>query len=355
MLGKSDIKINYLFVFIKQNFYSSFFLFFISFIAIFLIVKLCFTNIEINSFTYINNNANVLGLNVPANLEFCGEKIPPNSMKIKDGLEREFFNDNYWKSNYKALFEKAKIWFPYIEPILKAQGVPNDFKYLAVVESHLSNIVSPAGAAGFWQLMPLSAKNYGLQVDECIDERFDIEKSTLAACKHIKDAYKVFNNWTLSAAAYNLGIGGIQAALNKQKSDDYFDLILNTETGSFLYRILAYKTLFSSPQHFGINTKKLIYKTKLPVKTYFIDTTVNYLSSLEKAFGCDIATVKLFNPWFIGEKLPNTDSYSYQFKIPKYPNKNYSNYGADLIRKNNDLNRSDTLTKNKIQDSIQIK
>jgi hypothetical protein len=253
------------------------------------------------------------------------------------------------------LFEKAKIWFPYIEPILKDQGVPNDFKYLAVVESHLSNIVSPAGAAGFWQLMPLSAKNYGLQVDECIDERFDIEKSTLAACKHIKDAYKVFNNWTLSAAAYNLGIGGIQAALKKQKSDDYFDLILNTETGSFLYRILAYKTLFSNPQHFGINTKKLIYKTKLPVKTFLIDTTVNYFSSLEKAFGCDIATVKLFNPWFIGEKLPNTDSYTYQFKIPKYPHKDYSNYGADLIRNNNDLYRNDTLTNNKIQDSIQIK
>jgi len=342
-------------VIIKQNFILLFFICFISLLLAFFILKVFFLDIDKNNFTYVNNNSNVLGLNVPSNLDFCGEKIPLNSIKIKDGLEKEFFNDDYWKSNYKALYEKAKIWFPYIEPILKQQGIPDDFKYIAVVESHLSNIVSSAGAAGFWQLMPLSAQNYGLEVNEFVDERFNLEKSTIAACKHFKDAYKVFNNWTLSAAAYNLGIGGIQKVLEKQNSKDYFDLILNSETGSFVYRILAYKTLFSNPQHFGINTKKIIYKDKIQMKTYEIDSTINLTVSLENFFACDLSTIRTFNPWFIGNKLPNPNNINYLFKIPKQLNKDYTNYQSDLLSRNNHLTEDDTLTKSITQDSLLLK
>jgi hypothetical protein len=298
-----------------------------------------------NSLSYSNNNKNVLGLNIPSNLEFCGEKIPSNSLAIKDDLEKEFFNNNYWKSNSAVLFEKAKKWFPYIEPILKQQGVPDDFKYVAVIESHLSNIVSSAGASGFWQLMPSSAQNYGLEVNEYVDERLDIEKSTVAACKHFKEAYAVFKNWTLSAAAYNLGIGGIQASLKKQNSNNYYDLLLNSETGSFVYRILAYKTLFSNPAHFGIKKKKLNYFSKIPLKTFKVDSTITNISYLAKNLGCSKAILKLYNPWFLGEILPNPENKIYLFKIPKNPKNDYSSYIRDLLGEDGVLNSENEVGK----------
>ena len=225
-------------------------------VVIYLVAAVFIVKPSPNDVAYKDKNSNVFGLNIPHNLEFCGEKIPSNNFNIKEDLEKEFFTNNYWKNNSLVLFNKARRWFPYIEPILKAEGVPDDFKYLCVIESHLSNASSPAGAAGFWQLVPNSARNYGLEVSDEVDERYHIEKSTHAACSHVKDAYRMFKNWTLSAAAYNLGIGGIQNAMRKQGSDNYYDLMLNSETGSFIYRILAYKTLFASPEHFGIKNKK---------------------------------------------------------------------------------------------------
>ncbi|MDP3557397.1 MAG: transglycosylase SLT domain-containing protein [Bacteroidota bacterium] len=308
-----------------------------------------------NLVSYTNNNQIVLGLNIPSNLEFCGEKIPLNSLSIKEDLEKEFFNNNYWKHNSAVLFAKAQKWFPYIEPILKQQGVPDDFKYVAVIESHLSNIVSPAGAAGFWQLMPSSARNYDLEVNEMVDERLDVEKATRAACRHLKDAYAVFNNWTLSAAAYNLGIGGIQAALKKQKSNNYYDLLLNSETGSFVYRILAYKTLFSNPTHFGIKKKKWNYFAKIPLKTYKVDSSVTNISHLAKQIGCSKTIIKLYNPWLLGETLNNPENKIYEFKIPKNLKKDYSTYILDLIGENGapfEENGKETQVKSQISDSV---
>jgi len=318
-------------IFSKLNLTSLSVVFFVLFVMLFIFLKVFVFLPSENSVSYTNNNQNVLGLNIPSNLEFCGEKIPSNSIAIKEDLEKEFFNNNYWKSNSAVLFAKAKKWFPYIEPILKQQGIPDDFKYVAVIESHLSNIVSPAGAAGFWQLMPASAQNYGLEVNEFVDERLDVERSTVAACKHIKEAHSVFNNWTLSAAAYNLGIGGIQSALKKQNSSNYYDLLLNSETGSFIYRILAYKTLFSNPAHFGIKKKKLNYFNKIPLKSYKVDSTITNLAYLAKHLGCTKAVIKLYNPWFLGESLLNPEQKIYEFKIPKNLKADYSSYIVDLI------------------------
>ncbi|MDP1800778.1 MAG: lytic transglycosylase domain-containing protein [Bacteroidota bacterium] len=312
--------------------------FFVVFVTLFVFLKIYILQPSNNSLSYSNNNQNVLGLNIPLNLDFCGEKIPANSLAIKEDLEREFFSNNYWKSNSAILFSKAQKWFPYIEPILKQQGVPDDFKYVAVIESHLSNIVSPAGAAGFWQLMPASAQNYGLEVNEFVDERLDVEKATRAACQHIKDAYAIFNNWTLSAAAYNLGIGGIQSALKKQNSDNYYDLLLNSETGSFVYRILAYKTLLSNPAHFGIKKKKLIYFAKIPLKTFKVDSSVTNIASLAKHFGCNKTIIKLHNPWLLSEALNNPEKKTYEFKIPKNLKSDYSSYLSDLIGEDGVLN-----------------
>jgi len=305
--------------------------FLILFYSIYFVLKVFIYPPFSNQVSYIQTNFNTSSINIPLNLNFCGEKIPSNNLEIQHNLEKEFFNNTYWKSSSAVLFAKAQKWFPYIEPILKQQGVPSDFKYLAVIESHLSNIVSPAGAAGFWQLVPNSARAYDLEVNSFIDERYDVEKSTLAACKHIKDAYAQFNNWTLAAAAYNMGIGGVQQALKKQNTDNYFSLLLNAETKSFVYRILAYKTLFSSPAHFGIKQKKWNYYNKIPMQNFKVDSSITNLSNFAKHIKSSKSIIKFFNPWLIQNTLPNPEKKTYTIKIPKNLKADYSSYIKDLI------------------------
>jgi len=301
------------------------------FVAFYVVLKIFVLPPTPNTVSYTNNNFYVFDLNIPADLEFCGERIPSNDFDIKRDLEKEFFNSAYWKNNSLALFQKAQRWFPYIEPILKHEGVPDDFKYLCVIESHLSNAASPAGAAGFWQLVPSSARNYGLEVNSEIDERYHVEKSTHAACGHIKDAYAVFKNWTLSAAAYNRGIGGIQKAMAKQKTNNYHDLLLNRETGSFVYRILAYKTLFSSPGHFGIKKKKWNYYPKIQYKIFKVDSSIQSLSVFAKIIGCTAGAIRLFNPWLLKDELNNPAKKTYEIRIPKNMEADYSGYLKDLL------------------------
>ena len=298
--------------------------------CIFLLRIICFSP-AINNLDYTNSNFKVLGLSIPANLAFAGERVPRNDYEIKESLEKEFFSNKSWKNSSLALFGKAQKWFPLIEPILKQEGVPDDFKYVAVIESHLSNVVSPVGAGGFWQLMPNTAQGYGLIVNNEVDERYDVEKATHVACKHFKDAYKYFNNWTLSAAAYNVGIGGIQNALKKQNTDNYYDLLLNRETGSFIYRILAYKTLLSNPQHFGVKGK--IKKSGgFPAhKIVKVDSSITNLHAFAKHINTNVITLKIFNPWLIGEKLTNTDKTIYNFKVPKNKNVDLSVYFNDVF------------------------
>ena len=309
--------------------------FFIVFGLVYFLLKIFVYPPTPNSISYSDNNFYVLSLSIPAHLDFCGEKIPSNDYDIKEALEKEFFSSAYWKSNSVTLFHKTQKWFPYIEPILKQEGVPDDFKYLAFIESHMSNATSPAGAAGFWQLVPVSARNYGLVVNDEVDERYHVEKATHAACRHIKDAYNIFKNWTLAAAAYNLGIGGVQRQLKKQNTDNYFDLLLNAETGSFVYRILAYKTLFSSPGHFGIKKKKRAYFSKIPFNVFKVDTAINNLTAFAKHLGSDRATVRLFNPWILKDVIQNTDKHVFEIVVPKNPDADYTSYLDDLARKGN--------------------
>jgi membrane-bound lytic murein transglycosylase D len=318
-------------VFFRKN-YSRIILSLVALILLQLIVFYFKNGFGDNYASYQNNNFSVFGLNIPRNLSFCDEKIPTNDYALKDNLEKEFFKNKQWKNNAGYLFSKAQKWFPYIEPILKKEGVPDDFKYVAVIESHLSNAVSPAGAAGFWQLVPTTARHYGLIVNDDVDERLEVEKSTHAACKLIKYAYSIFKNWTLSAAAYNLGVGGIQNALAKQKSDNYYDLLLNHETGSFIYRILAYKTLFANPENLGLKKKSLKYYPKVPVKIIKVDSSIISLNHFAKSVKCNIALLKLFNPWLLGDKLNNPDKHIYEFKIPKKSDADYSSYYTDLIK-----------------------
>lgn len=308
-------------------------------ISLFLLIFLVFYFLEItflkspnrNDVAYENNNFKVFGLNIPSNLRFCNEPVPVDNFEIRTNLEGEFFTNKYWKNNSAILFNKVAKWFPYIEPILKQEGVPDDIKYIAVIESHLSNQVSPAGAVGFWQLMPSAARNYGLIVNDEVDERYDVEKSTHAACKFFKEAHKRFNNWTLSAAAYNMGMGGVEKAVQQQNVKNYYDLLLNQQTGEFVYRLMAYKTLLSSPMHFGIKRKKITYFSRIPVKTVTIDSSITDLAYLAKYLKCNKTQIKLLNPWLRKGTLHNPDKQVYKLKIPKNLKKDYSMYYVDLI------------------------
>lgn len=308
-------------------------------ISLFLLAFLAFYFLEITflksphrvDVAYENNNFNVFGLNIPSNLRFCEEPVPVDNFEIRTNLEGEFFTNKYWKNNSAILFNKVAKWFPYIEPILKQEGVPDDIKYIAVIESHLSNQVSPVGAAGFWQLMPSAARKYGLIVNDEVDERYDVEKSTRAACKFFKEAHGRFHNWTLSAAAYNMGMGGVERAVQQQQVKNYYDLLLNKQTGEFVYRLMAYKTLLSSPIHFGIKRKKITYFTKIPVKTITVDSSITDLTYLAKHLKCSKAQIRLMNPWLRKGILTNPNKQAYKFKIPKDLKKDYSSYYMDLM------------------------
>ncbi|HQQ94188.1 MAG TPA: lytic transglycosylase domain-containing protein [Bacteroidia bacterium] len=286
---------------------------------------------EENNLSYTDNNLQVLDLRIPSKLEFCGEVIPRDDYRIRTALAKEFLHSDYWKHNSHILFNKAQRWFPYIEPILKEQGVPEDFKYLAVIESHLSNVSSKAGAAGFWQLMVSSAQHYGLIVNATVDERLHVEKSTRAACALIREAYAVFGNWTLSAAAYNRGINGMLRAMKEQNTKNYHHLLLNPETGSFVYRILAYKTVLSSPSHFGIKRKFIRKGATISYKTVRIDSSVQDLRSLAVYLKTEYTTLKAHNPWLTSNSLDNPERKLFEIRLPRNSKTDYSAYLLDLV------------------------
>lgn len=323
------------------------------FLIIYCIIRIYLVPPKQNDITYINNNGVVIGVSIPKNLNFCNEKIPNDNIEIKKRLEEALISTSKWKNHSALIFEKVKRWFGVIEPILIKNKLPLDVKYLAIVESQLSNVSSPMGASGFWQLVPNSARNYGLEINEYVDERLDVIKSTEAACQHLKDAFDEFNNWTLAAAAYNRGIGGISNAIKKQQVNNYYDLSLNPETKKFIYKILAYKTLIESPQNLGIKRKILKYKNNYVFKTLKIDTPIQNLKLFAKKLKCPYTTFKIFNPWLLKDELPNDSRKIYLIRIPLKPQLDYSDYLRDLLGE--DGNWSDDLLDNPTNDIDSVK
>lgn len=254
---------------------------------------------------------------VPSKLDFCGEKVPLNDLEVKERVERELLVNAYWHSSTILALKRANRWFPVIEPILKKYGIPEDFKFLAVIESGLSNAVSSAGAAGFWQLMEASAKKYGLEVTREVDERFHVEKSTEAACKYLREAYSKYKNWTLTAASYNYGLNGIDLQINRQKTKNYYNLYLNVETFRFIARILTMKEIFSNPKKYGYYLEEdKLYK---PIETeeIVVKTPINDIADFAKKHGTNYKVLKLLNPWLRDNYLPNKSRKVYLIKIPK--------------------------------------
>jgi len=260
---------------------------------------------------------NVYALAIPENLNFAGEKVPTENPDIRERMDRELLVNTYWQSNGLLLIKRAEKYFPIIEPILKKHGIPDDFKYLAVAESGLTQIVSPAGATGFWQIMKSTAKEHGLEVNDNVDERYHIKKSTEAACKYLLESKSKFGSWTLAAAAYNAGNYGITRQQDRQYVEDYYDLLLNSETGRYVFRILALKTILSDPGNYGFNfTEDDLYQT-IKVKEVKVDTAVTDFGKFAKEFGINYKILKIHNPWLREAHLNNKSRKAYQIEIPK--------------------------------------
>ncbi len=270
-----------------------------------------------------NRHYKIFNVGVPGRIDFCGEEAPLDLYYVRESLDRELTVNTYWHSSTLLLFKRAYRWFPVIEPILKEYGIPDDFKYLALIESNLTNVVSPAGAAGFWQFLKSTGKEYGLEVNKAIDERYNLEKATVAACKYLNDSYEIYNDWTLAAAAYNAGKDGISNALEKQKVNNYFDLYLNPETSRYIFRILALKQIHNNPSAFGFYMREKDFYLPIPTYEVVIDTTISNLVDFANNMEINYKTLKEFNPWLKSDNLPNSSRRTYRIKIPE---KEYLSY-----------------------------
>lgn len=266
---------------------------------------------------YINQQYQVFAMPLPKNLTFAGEVVPLDDLFVREKLDREILVNTYWHSNTFLFQKRANRWFPLIEKILEKNNMPSDLKYLALIESGLDNVRSPAGAAGFWQFMKETGKGYNLEINEYVDERYNLEKATEAACKYLKIAYNQFGSWSLAAASYNMGKGGLNNQLKKQEVNSYYDLHLNKETSRYVYRILAAKLILSNSENFGFNIRNSeLYQ---PYRTYTIsvDSSISSLPKFAISNGTNYATLRALNPWIKSLELPNFNNKLYKFKFPK--------------------------------------
>ncbi len=252
---------------------------------------------------------------IPDQISFCGEEVPLDKFYVKEQLDRELTVNTYFHSSTIMLVKRAHRWFPVIEPILKEENVPDDFKYMALIESGLMNVVSPSGAAGFWQFLEPTAKEYGLRINKEIDERYHLVKATHATCRYLKDAYLKYGNWTLAAASYNAGMNRINIATEKQKTNNYYDLSLNDETSRYIFRILALKDIFRDPGKFGFSLEKEDLYEPIPTYKVEIDSTIEDLPGFAIEHGTTYRFLKELNPWLMDTKLTVTNT-SYIILLP---------------------------------------
>lgn len=266
--------------------------------------------------SYFTSNYKVFGITIPKDINFCGEQLPINDFTVRESLERELLVNTYWQSQTILLHKRAARWFPIIEPILKKNGVPDDMKYVALAESGLTNAVSPQKASGFWQIMQATATHYGLETSTEVDERFNLEKATQAACDVLLDAYKRYGNWTMAAASYNLGMGGIDKAMAKQQANSYYNLYLNEETARYVYRIVALKEIISRPKAYGYHLRKSDLYPPIPVTKITVDSSITDLAAFAIANGTTYKILKTLNPWLISSTLTNTSNKKYIIQLP---------------------------------------
>ncbi|MCQ2605790.1 MAG: lytic transglycosylase domain-containing protein [Bacteroidales bacterium] len=247
---------------------------------------------------------------MPTEATLFGERVPLEYYEVAESLERELLVNTFYQSQTTMILKYMHRFFPTIDSILAKNGIPSDFKYLAVAESGLRVNISPKGAAGFWQIIETTAKQYGLTVTTEIDERYDLEKATEVACKYFKNAYNKFGNWTMVAASYNLGMGGLAKQAGYQKITSFYDLYTNSETGRYVFRILAFKLILENPEKYGY-----IGITPYPTikqKIVIVDSAITDLSEFARSQGSNYKMLKSLNPWLREKYLPNKENIPYK-------------------------------------------
>ncbi len=265
----------------------------------------------------VENNYGVYAFPTPDSLYFADEKVPLENFDVRESLDLEILKVAYWHSEMFLYLKRANRVFPVVEPILKKNGIPDDFKYLMVAESGLVNVVSPAKAEGYWQFMSSTAKAYDLEVNKEVDERYHLKKSTEAACKYLKKRYKKFGSWSMVAAAYNAGDGGVKRYTDYQKVNDYYDLAMFTETGRYMYRTLAFKLIMQNPSKYGFNYRKKDLYPQIPVFEVEVDSSITDMIAFSKKYNINYKILKIFNPWLRAHRLTNKTRKKYIIDIPK--------------------------------------
>jgi membrane-bound lytic murein transglycosylase D len=258
-----------------------------------------------------------MSFDVPEDLTFAGEKVPLQISDVKERLDKELQINIYLHSNTIFLIKRARRWLPQMEKILADNGIPDDFKYLPLIESNLLNVVSPRDAAGYWQILKTSGKEFGLEISDEVDERYDPLKATRAACKYLNQSYNKFENWTLVAASYNRGMSGVQRAIDDQQVDSYYDLYLNDETSRYVFRILAIKEIITHPERYGfkIDPKHLYQEEK--IRYVEVNETIPNLISFAKKHSTNYKLIKRHNPWLRDDKLTVKKGKRYSIALPE--------------------------------------
>ncbi len=296
-------------------------------------------------FDRFNKEYKIHSLKLPDTLYFAGERVPMEYFDVRESLDRELLVNTYWQSHSLLYIKRANRYFPRIEKILKEHNIPEDFKYIPLIESDMTNAVSPAGATGFWQFMKGAASDYDLEVNKEVDERYNLGKSTVAACKYFQKAYEKFGSWTLAAASFNVGKSALAKQLKLQGAESYYNLLSNTETGKYVYRILAVKLILENPEKYGFHVDEQDLYYPVPTKKIKLDSTVEDFSEYAKKFGLNYKMFKYFNPWLRKPYLHNQKGKTYQITIPEKDS--FRNY-RQLIPEtsNKDFNENSSVEKN---------
>jgi membrane-bound lytic murein transglycosylase D len=304
------------------------------------IAILSFTGIEENNNPFDNKPIQVASpFTIPNEMIFAGESVPLDNFDTRESLDREMLVNAYWHSRTLLVLKKSKRYFAIIEPILKKYSIPEDFKYLPMAESGFENVVSGAGAAGVWQIVEKTAKEYGLEINDEVDERYHLEKSTEVACKFLLESYSYYNNWTLTAASYNVGRKGINDQIERQQVENYYDLLLNEETARYVFRVLSFKLIAQNPEAYGFQLESGDYYPPMPNYEVKVDSAVTNFAQFAASYSINYKILKLFNPWLRENFLTNKTGKSYMIKIPEGSKRSYPEIVGEINEESNGKNQ----------------
>ncbi len=308
---------------VKKKFLDSNYAYFLIGFTIGMLILIIYGTYKTNKDSKSKNNNDSAAIRkvvlpeIPDSLNFAGEPVPMYNFEVKERIEREFLVNTYWYASTILALKRANRWFPVIEPILRKYNIPDDFKYVPVVESNLTNAASSAGAIGYWQFTKDVARKFGLEVNNQVDERYNVKKSTEAACKYFIAADSEFNNWTLAAAAFNMGSNGLKDQLEKQKAKNYYNLVLSDETSRYIPRIIAMKEILTHPEEYGYYLKH--DELYMPLKTFDVEVNSSVKNWADFAFsqGINYKILKFYNPWLRDTFLKNKRNKTYTIEIPE--------------------------------------